>query len=208
MIKFNNNPVRHIVSVSSEFGFRFHPIDEIYKHHPGNDLRPKVTSVDGDGIYSVADGKVVVSKVNGGGVNSGYGYYVIIDHDGWCSLYGHLMALDVEVGQTVAAGEQIGRMGNTGLSSGTHLHFGIYDTEYTSEIFTRNIEGEYKYSADPLPYYIDDWKNIIMLSSVNQKENWIATCQAVMNMAAADGDSGDMELAKYLDSFLIKITDN
>ncbi|WP_018750405.1 peptidoglycan DD-metalloendopeptidase family protein [Paenibacillus sanguinis] len=67
----------------------------------------------------------VVSYV---GTKSGYGNVVIIDHkNGYETLYGHLKEYNVEKGQVVEKGEKIGVMGNTGRSTGTHLHFEIHE---------------------------------------------------------------------------------
>jgi murein DD-endopeptidase MepM/ murein hydrolase activator NlpD len=61
-----------------------------------------------------------------GCINWGYGCHVIIDHgNGYQSLYGHMSRLDVNVGDSVGQGQQIGVMGSTGRSTGTHLHFEI-----------------------------------------------------------------------------------
>ena len=60
------------------------------------------------------------------GWRSGYGYLVIIDHDnGFKTYYGHNRALLVSTGEHVYPGQQIARMGSTGLSTGPHCHFGI-----------------------------------------------------------------------------------
>lgn len=59
-------------------------------------------------------------------ISGGYGCHIIIDHgDGWQTLYAHLQAFSVSKGDTVAQGKVIGRMGSTGKSTGTHLHFEI-----------------------------------------------------------------------------------
>jgi murein DD-endopeptidase MepM/ murein hydrolase activator NlpD len=71
-----------------------------------------------------ASGKVIVAK--SGGWNGGYGSYVVISHpNGTQTLYGHLSAVTVSVGDEVSQGQTIGRMGSTGKSTGVHLHFEI-----------------------------------------------------------------------------------
>jgi murein DD-endopeptidase MepM/ murein hydrolase activator NlpD len=73
---------------------------------------------------SAADGGYVVTA--GGGWNSGYGNQVIIDHgNGFVSLYAHMSSVFVTPGMTVSKGTQIGTMGNTGNSTGPHLHLEI-----------------------------------------------------------------------------------
>lgn len=75
----------------------------------------------GMAIYSTADG--VVTKA---GTASGYGKVVYIKHEfGLETRYGHLSSIDVEVGQRVSRGDRIGGMGNTGRSTGTHLHYEV-----------------------------------------------------------------------------------
>jgi len=76
---------------------------------------------------TAADAGYVV--LAGGGWNSGYGNYVIVDHgNGFSTLYAHLNSVFVTPGETVSRGQQVGTMGNTGNSTGPHLHFEIrYD---------------------------------------------------------------------------------
>lgn len=85
--------------------------------HDGLDLAVEA----GTPIYAVADGTVVVS----GWCNCGLGYYVEIDHgNGLHSVYGHQLEQPmVSVGQKVSQGDQIGKVGSTGLSTGPHVHF-------------------------------------------------------------------------------------
>jgi LysM repeat protein len=78
----------------------------------------------GSPVLAAAAGTVIVSRV--GGWNGGYGDYIVIDHgDGTQTLYAHLSADSVSVGQKVARGQQIGAVGNTGKSTGYHLHFEV-----------------------------------------------------------------------------------
>lgn len=98
--------------VNSEFGFRH------YRWHYGTDLDLSV----GDPVYACFDGIVRINKYD----RSGYGNYVMIRHyNGLETLYGHLSESNVKVGQLVKAGEIIGLGGNTGRSSGPHLHFEV-----------------------------------------------------------------------------------
>lgn len=78
----------------------------------------------GSPIYAAAGGTVIVSRV--GGWNGGYGNYVVIDHgNGVQTLYAHMSTDDVSVGETVSRGQKIGSVGNTGQSTGYHLHFEV-----------------------------------------------------------------------------------
>ncbi|GEM_PF-2673783 len=114
--------------IGSPFGQRFHPILKIWRMHNGVDLGNQR----GTPIWSVSNG-VVVSAVDGcsegvGSCNGGAGNTVVVDHgDGVVTKYLHLLtgSINVKAGQQVAAGQQIGTMGSTGLSTAPHLHFGI-----------------------------------------------------------------------------------
>lgn len=78
----------------------------------------------GSPVYAAAAGTVIVSRASGW--NGGYGNYVVIDHgDGTQTLYGHLSSDNVSVGQKVTRGQQLGGVGNTGKSTGYHLHFEV-----------------------------------------------------------------------------------
>jgi len=77
----------------------------------------------GGNILAADSGTVIVA---GWVDNSGYGNRILIDHgNGFVTLYAHLSVIQVKVGQTVNRGDVIGQMGNTGRSTGTHLHFEI-----------------------------------------------------------------------------------
>ncbi len=79
----------------------------------------------GTSILASAAGKVIIAK-NDGLYNGGYGNYVVIEHpNGTQTLYGHLHFTSVVVGQQVTQGQKIGGMGNTGRSTGPHLHFEV-----------------------------------------------------------------------------------
>jgi murein DD-endopeptidase MepM/ murein hydrolase activator NlpD len=78
----------------------------------------------GSAIRAAADGEVIVARPSGW--NGGYGNYIVIRHsNGVQTLYAHLSSLNVGVGSYVSQGQTIGGMGNTGRSTGTHLHFEV-----------------------------------------------------------------------------------
>jgi LysM repeat protein len=88
--------------------------------HNGVDLGAPI----GTPIMAAADGEVIISKT--GGWNGGYGNYIVIKHkNGTQTLYAHNTANSVSAGQSVKQGDVIGTVGNTGKSTGSHLHFEI-----------------------------------------------------------------------------------
>lgn len=114
---------------ASPFGNRFHPILGISRLHAGIDL----SGARGTPVYAAASGVVVDSHPM-----PGYGYWVRIQHqypDGgiYYTGYAHMYASDVLVqeGQTVSVGQQIAAVGNTGTSTGPHLHFEVHDASDT-----------------------------------------------------------------------------
>ena len=81
----------------------------------------------GTSIRAAAAGEVIVSKM--GGWNGGYGNYIVIRHGGGAqTLYAHTSSILVSVGDSVASGETIGAVGNSGQSTGPHLHFEVRGT--------------------------------------------------------------------------------
>lgn len=88
-------------------------------YHPGFDIAAAV----GTPIRAADSGRVVTVLYQ----NHDYGFHVIIDHgNGTQTLYGHMSRIDVSEGQNVSRGQQIGLMGSTGRSTGSHLHFEIH----------------------------------------------------------------------------------
>lgn len=80
----------------------------------------------GSPIYAVLDG-VVVAAGYGGMMGSSAGYNVVIQHaNGYYTVYAHMSRVGVSVGQRVSRKQQVGAMGQTGVATGTHLHFGLY----------------------------------------------------------------------------------
>ncbi|WP_052847083.1 murein hydrolase activator EnvC [Veillonella sp. oral taxon 780] len=103
--------------ITSDFGWRIHPIYGTSRLHAGTDF-----GVDEGTPVHAADGGVVVEA----GWISGYGYTVIIDHgNGMSTLYAHNSDVSVSPGQTVSKGQVVSYSGNTGGSTGPHLHFEV-----------------------------------------------------------------------------------
>ena len=109
----------NVYKISSPYGWRIHPIFHTKKFHDGVDVNTPNNTI----VKSVANGTVVRADWY-----NGYGKYVEIKHiDGTTSFYGHLSKIDVQPGQIIKQGQVIGKSGNTGYSTGPHLHWGARD---------------------------------------------------------------------------------
>jgi len=114
----SDKPVKVNVEFTSGFGVRSDPFHAGAAMHPGIDLAGSY----GTPIYATADGTVLRAGWNSGG----YGNLVEIDHGrGITTRYGHMSAILVHEGDHVTRGEQVGRMGSTGRSTGNHLHYEV-----------------------------------------------------------------------------------
>ncbi|MDY0330604.1 MAG: M23 family metallopeptidase [Thiomonas sp.] len=101
--------------VTSPFGMRLHPVRGRREMHEGVDLKAPI----GTPVPSVAEGRVKFA-----GMQSGYGNVIKIAHPGgFETVYAHLSRIAVRPGQSVSKGQIIGKTGNTGTSTGPHLHF-------------------------------------------------------------------------------------
>ena len=104
-------------NVVSVYGNRLHPILGYYRLHAGIDYDGQT----GDSVIASRSGIVILV-----GWRGGYGRTIILQHnEGFTTLYAHLSSYNVEVDQVVEAGQKIGEIGSTGLSTGPHLHFEI-----------------------------------------------------------------------------------
>ncbi|HYX09111.1 MAG TPA: M23 family metallopeptidase [Bacteroidales bacterium] len=125
---------KNLRRVASGWGYRIHPIYKVKKFHYGMDFTAPV----GTEIYATGDGVIYVEKSS----KRGYGNEIIIDHGfGYKTLYGHMSKFNVKQGQHVKRGEVIGYVGNTGLSTGPHLHY---------EVILNNKK------VNPVNYYFND----------------------------------------------------
>lgn len=104
--------------ITSSFGMRYHPILGYSRMHSGTDLAAPW----GSPIFAVADGLVGYA-----GGRGGYGNYVKLEHGGDLSTaYGHMSRIAVSPGMRVRAGQVIGYVGSTGMSTGPHLHYEVF----------------------------------------------------------------------------------
>jgi murein DD-endopeptidase MepM/ murein hydrolase activator NlpD len=110
-----------LTRIGSFYGYRFHPILRVRQMHEGIDLTAPV----GTPVYAPGDGVVVRIEYNRS--RRGYGNLIVIDHEvnGVSSRYAHLSTINVKKGERVKRGQQIGTVGNTGLSTSPHLHYEI-----------------------------------------------------------------------------------
>lgn len=156
--------------ISSHFSpARMHPVKGEIRPHKGVDFAAPV----GTPIYAPADGSILKAGLDSAGLNDGFGRMLIINHgNGLHTWYGHLNAWgeDISNGVSVEKGDLVAYSGNTGISSGPHLHyeiridgmpgeainpvgrFGISDAEATDNL-TRQILGDHRFSYGEK----DDW---------------------------------------------------
>ena len=105
-------------TITSPYGYRYHPISGTYKFHSGIDIGASY----GSPVYAAASGVATRSYDSGG-----FGNYVTINHgNGYTTLYGHMSSVIVSTGQQVSQGQVIGYVGSTGASTGPHLHYNVY----------------------------------------------------------------------------------
>ncbi len=104
--------------ISSAFGGRIDPVTKVYTRHYGLDFAARI----GTNVYATGDGVVNYIKIS----NGGYGKEVVIDHGyGYSTRYAHLNIILVHKGQQIRRGQVVGTMGNSGKSTGPHLHYEV-----------------------------------------------------------------------------------
>jgi len=122
------------LNAMSGFGIRLHPVHKVDRMHTGIDF----TAPRGTPIQATGNGRVIKAENE----RVGYGNHVIIDHGyGYTTLYGHMQSYNVKVGDIVTKGQTIGYIGNTGTSTGPHLHYEV------------RVKGN---PVDPITYVLDD----------------------------------------------------
>lgn len=136
--------------VTSPFGMRAHPISGIMRMHHGIDLRAS----EGTQIFATAEGFVQFA----GGSGSGYGILIILSHNyGFETRYGHLSSAVVTPGSWVKKGDLIGYSGNTGYSTGPHLH---YEVRFLAQ------------SVDPANFMSWNAQNFKNISTLEPNVSW------------------------------------
>ena len=148
-------PVTTSRKISSPQGNRVSPGNGIgSSNHKGVDICNVSYS---SKIYATKSGKVLIASMpysDPDGGKSGYGNYVVIDHGGGIStLYAHMSIVKVSVGQYVTQGDVIGVTGNTGASTGPHLHYEVHSTTMVNGRAVTVYENPLNY----LPGYIAAW---------------------------------------------------
>ncbi len=137
--------------VTSPYGTRVHPLTDALKFHNGIDIRGAIGTL----IKAPYNGKIIAigdsDKFCWGGA---YGKWVVIDHqNNLATMYAHLSVINVSLNQEIKKGDVIGLVGNTGYSTGPHLHFTVYD-QRTLDIRPSRVCGPLPYggSINPLNY--------------------------------------------------------
>ena len=128
--------------VSSYYGYRINPVTGQEQFHRGVDIVVPT----GTTVLAAMDGTVTTATYD-----VSYGNYVVIeDSNGYCTKYAHMDTLNVSAGQTVTHGTTIGTTGNTGSSTGSHLHIEcLYNGEYYNPLFYFDVGEGTLYGESP-----------------------------------------------------------
>jgi murein DD-endopeptidase MepM/ murein hydrolase activator NlpD len=140
--------------IGSSFGYRIDPIYKNIRMHQGLDF----TAPAGTPIYATADGLVEAAGFS----PDGYGNKVKINHGyGYETLYGHMIKVNVQIGQSVTRGQVIGYVGSTGKSTGPHCHY---------EVMKKGLK------VDPIYYFYNDLTpeqfDRILKAAANNKQSF------------------------------------
>ena len=127
--------------VSSYYGYRKNPVTGNEELHRGVDIAVPT----GTAVYAAHDGTVTAAAYD-----SHYGNYVAIEKDGYTTKYAHMESLSVGAGQEITKGTVIGATGNTGSSTGSHLHIEcLYNGEYYNPLFYFDVGEGTLYGETP-----------------------------------------------------------
>ncbi len=130
---------KNLTRMASGYGWRIDPVYHTRRFHAGMDF----TAPTGTPIYATGNGKIITASWK-----QGYGNCIEINHGyGYLTLYGHMSAYKARVGQSVKRGDVIGYVGNTGKSTGPHLH---YEVHFKGEVM--NPQNYYFLDLSPADY--------------------------------------------------------
>lgn len=148
--------------LSSKYGRRTHPVKKTWKMHRGIDYAVNI----GTPIYAPADGVVELTRKS----NKGSGNFLRLIHSfGFTSSYSHLKAFKVKPGEYVKKGDLIALSGNTGLSTGYHLHYEV------------RLVGR---ALDPLPFTQWEMNNFAAIFESNKDVKWDYLVNKIENRIA------------------------
>jgi murein DD-endopeptidase MepM/ murein hydrolase activator NlpD len=157
----NGSPLKN-TSISANFGYRIHPISHKKHFHNGIDLRAKRKTK----IYATADGIIKYTRVQ---IHGGFGTMITITHNyGFDTLYAHLNKVLVKVGDVVKKGDLIALSGNTGYSTGPHLH---YEIHYANKV------------VNPKDYINWSMKNYDKIFKQQRRVQWESLVNLISNQA-------------------------
>jgi len=143
---------KKLKKMASGYGYRLHPIYKTRKFHAGMDF----SAAKGTPIYATGDGVVIVARMS----KRGLGHHLVINHGyGYITVYGHMAEFEVKRKQKVKRGQVIGYVGNTGASTGPHLHYEV------------KKNGKH---VNPINYYYNDltpeeYEQMLEMSSLNRQ---------------------------------------
>jgi len=142
--------VKDFVRISSYFGYRIDPVFGYKRMHKGIDFASPMNT----NIYATGDGEVYKAGYN----KSGYGNVIVIKHHGgYMTKYAHLNKILVKKGEKVKRGQIIGLLGNTGKSTGPHLHYEV--------IINKRVDNPTKYYFNNLS--VEEFEQIVKFSQEN-----------------------------------------
>lgn len=177
--------------ITSEYGPRG---DEFHK---GIDIAHDTLN---DYAIAVSNGRVVKAYYS-----NSYGYTIVIEHDGYCTLYAHLKKLLVEQGQPIVDGQVVGIIGNTGNSNGVHLHFETRNGKYYADtFFDKKDTGESVNGVDPMCMYIDEpetWEEKLERCT-SAPDAWIKGAEVAYGLSDF---IPDLAIYKYFKELIIKL---
>lgn len=157
----NNMLIFHpteITEISSPYGERINPVTQKLSFHSGVDFPTPMRA----NAFPAWRGHVAKTGYDSGG----YGRYLVINHDGYSTLYAHLDEILVKEGQYVDRKTIIAKTGNTGLSTGPHLHFELRDEIFNDNYFNKRRTilsyNVFTNIVNPVKYLPAEWERTVM----------------------------------------------